>query len=55
VTSVEVKDVIIPNVLQDAMSRQAQAESERMARVTFATAGFAPMGLIPVSGERKPD
>jgi regulator of protease activity HflC (stomatin/prohibitin superfamily) len=38
VTSVEVKDVIIPNVLQDAMSRQAQAERERMARVTLATA-----------------
>ena len=38
VTSVEVKDVIIPEVLQDAMSRQAQAERERMARVTLATA-----------------
>ncbi|MFQ6077196.1 MAG: SPFH domain-containing protein, partial [Candidatus Bathyarchaeia archaeon] len=38
VTSVEVKDVVIPNVLQDAMSRQAQAERERMARVTLATA-----------------
>jgi len=40
VTSVEVKDVIIPEVLQDAMSRQAQAERERMARVTLATAEF---------------
>ncbi len=38
VTSVEVKDVVIPNVLQDAMSKQAQAERERMARVTLATA-----------------
>lgn len=38
VTSVEVKDVIIPAILQDAMSRQAQAERERMARVTLATA-----------------
>lgn len=38
VTSVEVKDVIIPRELQDAMSRQAQAERERMARVTLATA-----------------
>ena len=38
VTSVEVKDVIIPSALQDAMSRQAQAERERMARVTLATA-----------------
>jgi len=33
-----VKDVIIPTVLQDAMSRQAQAERERMAKVTLATA-----------------
>ncbi|MCX6656578.1 MAG: SPFH domain-containing protein [Candidatus Bathyarchaeota archaeon] len=38
VNSVEVKDVIIPRELQDAMSRQAQAERERMARVTLATA-----------------
>lgn len=38
VISVEVKDVIIPSMLQDAMSRQAQAERERMARVTLATA-----------------
>ncbi len=38
VTSVEVKDVVIPTGLQDAMSRQAQAERERMARVTLATA-----------------
>lgn len=40
VTSVEVKDVIIPTSLQDAMSRQAQAERERMARVILATAEF---------------
>lgn len=33
VTSVEIKDVIIPASLQDAMSRQAQAERERQARV----------------------
>ena len=38
VTAVEVKDVIIPNALQDAMSRQAQAERERLARITLATA-----------------
>jgi regulator of protease activity HflC (stomatin/prohibitin superfamily) len=40
VTSVEVRDVIIPSNLQDAMSRQAQAERERIARVTLATAEF---------------
>ncbi len=37
VTAVEVKDVIIPLGLQDAMSRQAQAERERLARITLAT------------------
>jgi len=40
VTSVEIRDVAIPQVLQDAMSRQAQAERERRARVTLATAEF---------------
>ena len=40
VTAVEVKAVIIPSILQDAMSRQAQAERERMARVTLATAEY---------------
>ncbi len=39
-TAVEVRDVIIPGSLQDAMSRQAQAERERIARVTLATAEF---------------
>jgi regulator of protease activity HflC (stomatin/prohibitin superfamily) len=33
VISVEVKDVLIPASLQDAMSMQAQAERERQARV----------------------
>lgn len=33
VQSVEIRDVIIPQVLEDAMSRQAQAERERQARV----------------------
>jgi regulator of protease activity HflC (stomatin/prohibitin superfamily) len=37
-TAVEIRDVIIPSNLQDAMSRQAQAERERMARVILATA-----------------
>ena len=40
VTAVEVRDVTIPSNLQDAMSRQAQAERERLARVTLATAEF---------------
>ncbi len=33
VQSVEIRDVVIPNALEDAMSRQAQAERERQARV----------------------
>jgi regulator of protease activity HflC (stomatin/prohibitin superfamily) len=33
IISVEVKDVLIPMALQDAMSMQAQAERERQARV----------------------
>ena len=36
--SVEIKDVSIPKELQDAMSRQAQAEREKAARVTLASA-----------------
>jgi regulator of protease activity HflC (stomatin/prohibitin superfamily) len=45
-TAVEVRDVIIPSNLQDAMSRQAQAERERMARVTLATAEFEAAGKM---------
>ena len=33
VQSVEIRDVVIPNALEDTMSRQAQAERERQARV----------------------
>ena len=38
IRSVEIKDVAIPPALQDAMSRQAQAEREKQARVTLASA-----------------
>jgi regulator of protease activity HflC (stomatin/prohibitin superfamily) len=40
VNSVEIKDIGIPAMLQDAMSRQAQAERERRARVILAMAEF---------------
>ncbi len=40
VNSVEVKDIGIPSMLQEAMSRQASAERERRARVTLALAEF---------------
>ncbi len=33
VQSVEIRDVVIPQALEDAMSRQAQAERERQARI----------------------
>jgi len=35
---VEIRDIIIPEGLQDAMSRQAQAERERQARVILGDA-----------------
>jgi regulator of protease activity HflC (stomatin/prohibitin superfamily) len=38
ITSVEIKDIGIPASLQDAMSRQAQAEREKQARETLASA-----------------
>lgn len=38
VQSVEIKDVTLPPALQDAMSRQAQAERERQARIILGTA-----------------
>ena len=38
VRSVEIRDVAIPVALQDAMSRQAQAERERQARVILGSA-----------------
>ncbi len=38
IRSVEIKDVAIPPGLQDAMSRQAQAEREKQARVMLASA-----------------
>ena len=41
VRAVEIRDVAIPAALQDAMSRQAQAERERDARVTLASAETA--------------
>ena len=40
VASVEVKDIAIPSMLQEAMSRQASAERERRARVTLAIAEY---------------
>jgi regulator of protease activity HflC (stomatin/prohibitin superfamily) len=38
VQSVEMRDVVIPNALQDAMSREAQAAREKQARIILAQA-----------------
>lgn len=38
VQTVGIKDIVIPNELSNAMSKQAQAERERQARVTLGTA-----------------
>ncbi len=38
IQSVEIRDIIIPKALEDAMSRQAQAERERQARIILANA-----------------
>ncbi|MCL5665686.1 MAG: SPFH domain-containing protein, partial [Candidatus Thermoplasmatota archaeon] len=38
VSSVEIRDVLVPQSLQEAMSRQASAERERRSRVTLALA-----------------
>ncbi len=38
VESVEIRDIVIPEALEDAMSRQAQAERERQARIILGQA-----------------
>ena len=44
VKSVDIRDVAIPEALQDAMSRQAQAEREKQARVILGSAEAAIAG-----------
>jgi regulator of protease activity HflC (stomatin/prohibitin superfamily) len=54
VTSVEIRDVGLPQALQDAMSRQAQAERERRARVTLALAEFeAAQKMVEAANQYK--
>ena len=38
IQAVEIRDIIIPEALEDAMSRQAQAERERQSRIILGTA-----------------
>jgi len=51
VQSVEIRDVKIPQDLEDAMSRQAQAERERQARVILGTAETEISGLFAKASE----
>jgi len=46
VTSVEVRDVVLPQSLVDAMARNAEAQRERQARVTLATAEAEAAGKM---------
>lgn len=47
IISVEIRDVVVPNRLQEAISRQAEAERERRARITLAQAEKeAALGMI---------
>ena len=51
VGSVEIRDVAIPVALQDAMSRQAQAEREKQARVILGSAEAAIAGKFVEASE----
>ncbi|MFX0071363.1 MAG: SPFH domain-containing protein [Candidatus Hermodarchaeota archaeon] len=52
VTSVEIRDINIPNYLQDEISRQAEAERERRARILLAQAEKeAAKGMIDASNQ----
>jgi regulator of protease activity HflC (stomatin/prohibitin superfamily) len=52
VNSVEIRDVAIPVALQDAMSRQAQAEREKQARVILGSAEADIAGKFVEAAER---
>jgi regulator of protease activity HflC (stomatin/prohibitin superfamily) len=51
VHSVEIRDVKIPQDLEDAMSRQAQAERERQARIILGTAETEISGKFATASE----
>jgi uncharacterized membrane protein YqiK len=51
VQSVEIRDVQIPTALEDAMSRRAQAERERQARVILGTAETEISGKFAEAAE----
>jgi regulator of protease activity HflC (stomatin/prohibitin superfamily) len=51
VQSVEMRDVVIPSSLQDAMSRQAQAEREKQARIILGQAEVEIANLFDKAAE----
>jgi hypothetical protein len=52
VHSVEIRDVVIPEALEDAMSRQAQAEREKQARVILGDAEVEIADKFSVASEK---
>lgn len=55
VQSVEMRDVIIPTALQDAMSREAQAAREKQARIILAQAEVEIANLFDTASESYQD
>jgi regulator of protease activity HflC (stomatin/prohibitin superfamily) len=55
VQSVEIRDVVIPKALEEAMSRQAQAERERQARIILGTAETEIASKFVEAAERYAD
>jgi regulator of protease activity HflC (stomatin/prohibitin superfamily) len=55
VLSVEIRDVAIPEGLQDAMSRQAQAEREKQARIILGSAEAEIAGKFVEAAEKYAD
>ncbi|MHA1940477.1 MAG: SPFH domain-containing protein [Candidatus Hodarchaeales archaeon] len=52
IISVEIRDVVVPNRLQEAISRQAEAERERRARITLSQAEKeAAVGMIEAANK----
>ncbi|MHA2307029.1 MAG: SPFH domain-containing protein, partial [Candidatus Hodarchaeales archaeon] len=52
IISVEIRDVVVPGRLQEAISRQAEAERERRARITLAQAEKeAAKGMIEAANQ----
>jgi hypothetical protein len=55
VQTIEIRDIIIPKALEDAMSRQAQAERERQSRVILGTAETEIAAKFAVASEAYKD